>query len=48
MDDGDEGLGLFMQRPACQVAACFEPASVYVVINESDINALSLDVARSR
>ncbi|HXV47137.1 MAG TPA: hypothetical protein VD736_10750 [Nitrososphaera sp.] len=40
-DDGD-GLGS-MQRPACQVAGCFEPASVYVVIKESDINALNLD-----
>ena len=27
-----------------KVAACFEPVSVYVVIKESDINALSLDV----
>ncbi len=44
-DDGDdrEGLGLSMQRPACQVAGCFEPASVYVVIKESDVNVLSLD-----
>jgi hypothetical protein len=42
-DDG-EGQGLTMQRPACQVAGCFEPASVYVVIKETDINALSLDV----
>jgi len=41
---GDEHFGLSMQRPACQVAACFEPASEYVVIKESDINALSLDV----
>jgi hypothetical protein len=32
-----------LQRPACQVAACFERASVYVVIKESDINALSVD-----
>lgn len=40
-DDGDS-LGS-MQRPACQVAGCFEPASVYVVIKESDINALNLD-----
>jgi hypothetical protein len=42
--DGDEGLGLSIQRPACQVAACFEPASVYVVIKETDINALSHDL----
>jgi hypothetical protein len=32
-----------LQRPACQVAACFERASVYVVIKESDINALRVD-----
>lgn len=32
-----------IQRPACQVAGCFEPASVYVVIKESDINALHLN-----
>jgi hypothetical protein len=44
--DGEDGedQGLTMQRPACQVAGCFEPASVYVVIKETDINALSLDV----
>jgi hypothetical protein len=42
--DEDDGGGLgFVQRPACQVAGCFEPASVYVVIKESDINALNLD-----
>jgi hypothetical protein len=40
--DDDDSLGS-MQRPACQVAGCFEPASVYVVIKESDINALNLD-----
>ncbi|HEX2014815.1 MAG TPA: hypothetical protein VLA68_06275, partial [Nitrososphaera sp.] len=40
-DDGDS-MGS-MQRPACQVAGCFEPTSVYVVIKESDINALNLD-----
>jgi len=44
VNDGDEDFGLSVQRPACQVAACFEPASEYVVIKESDINALSLDV----
>src|SRR5215218_9474950 len=43
LSDDREGLRLPMQRPACQVAACFEPASVYVVITESDINALNLD-----
>jgi hypothetical protein len=42
--DEDDGGGLgSAQRPACQVAGCFEPASVYVVIKESDINALNLD-----
>src|SRR5688572_369472 len=42
--DEDNGDGLrSMQRPACQVAGCFEPASVYVVIKESDLNALNLD-----
>lgn len=45
--DDAEGLKLSMCRPACQVAGCFEPASVYVVIKESDINVLSLD-ARER
>jgi hypothetical protein len=40
--DEDDNIGS-MQRPACQVAGCFEPASVYVVIKESDINALHLD-----
>ena len=41
-DDG-LGFGLPIQRPACQVAGCFEPASVYVVIKETDVNALSID-----
>jgi hypothetical protein len=44
LSDDREGLRLPMQRPACQVAACFEPASVYVVIKESDVNALNHDV----
>ncbi len=48
VDDGDEDFGLSMQRPASQVAACFEPVSVYEVIKESDINALSLKYAKSR
>lgn len=43
LTDNDEGLRFPLQRPACQVAACFERASVYVVIKESDINALSVD-----
>jgi hypothetical protein len=38
-----DGEGISFQRPACQVAGCFEPASVYVVIRESDIN-MYLDV----
>ena len=38
-----DGDGFSMQRPACQVAGCFEPASVYVVIKESDINTLHLE-----
>jgi hypothetical protein len=29
------------QRPSCQVAGCFEPASVYVVIRETDVNILT-------
>lgn len=29
------------QRPSCQVAGCFEPASVYVVIRETDVNFLA-------
>ena len=43
LTDNGEGLRLPSQCPACQVAACFERASVYVVIKESDINALSVD-----
>jgi len=43
LTDNGEGLRLPLQCPACQVAACFERASVYVVIKESDINALSVD-----
>ena len=43
LSDDREGLKIPMQRPACQVAACFEPASVYIVITESDINALNVD-----
>ena len=43
LSDDREGLKIPMQRPVCQVAACFEPASVYVVIRESDINALNVD-----
>ncbi len=42
IDDG-EGLKVPLQQPTCQVAACFERASVYIVIKESDINALNVD-----
>ena len=42
IDDGED-LKVPLQQPACQVAACFERASVYVVIKESDINALNVD-----
>jgi hypothetical protein len=44
--DDDDGLGYkpsISQRPSCQVAGCFEPASVYVVIKETDINALNIE-----
>ena len=46
-DDG-EGLRASLQRPTCQVAACFERASVYVVIKESDINALNVDAGEKQ
>jgi hypothetical protein len=46
-DDGD-GLRVPLQHPACQVAACFERASVYVVIKESDINALNVDAGEKQ
>jgi hypothetical protein len=42
-DDEDTDGPKSTRPPACQVADCFEPASVYVVIKESDINTLSLD-----
>ncbi|MCI0558006.1 MAG: hypothetical protein MN733_05885 [Nitrososphaera sp.] len=32
-----------VRAPSCQVAGCFEPASVYVVIKETDINALGAE-----
>jgi hypothetical protein len=48
LTDNGEGLRLPLQRPACQVAACFERASVYVVIKESDINALSVDTGEKQ
>jgi hypothetical protein len=43
LSDDREALKIPLERPACQVAACFEPASVYIVITESDINALNVD-----
>jgi hypothetical protein len=46
-DDGD-GLRVPLQHPTCQVAACFERASVYVVIKESDINALNVDAGEKQ
>jgi hypothetical protein len=48
LTDNGEGLRLPLQRPACQVAACFERASVYVVIKESDINALNVDAGEKQ
>lgn len=44
----DDGDAFPMQRPACQVAGCFEPASVYVVIKESDVNTLHLDAGEKQ
>ena len=32
-----------VERPLCQVASCFEPASVYIVIKETDVNLLAID-----
>jgi hypothetical protein len=46
--DNGEGVKLPMHRPACQVASCFERASVYVVIKESDINALNIDTGEKQ
>ncbi|HEY6756107.1 MAG TPA: hypothetical protein VI037_01830 [Nitrososphaera sp.] len=48
LTDNGEDLRPPLQRPACQVAACFERASVYVVIKESDINALSVDAGEKQ
>jgi hypothetical protein len=41
MPDGDSGTQGPALRPSCQVAGCFEPASVYVVIKETDIGGLA-------
>ncbi|MDQ3888800.1 MAG: hypothetical protein M3251_05950 [Thermoproteota archaeon] len=46
-DDG-ERVRIPLHHPACQVAACFERASVYVVIKESDINALNVDACEKQ
>src|SRR5262245_13745003 len=47
--DDDLGVSIgSLQRPVCQVAGCFEPASVYVVIRESEISALNLDPREQR
>lgn len=48
LTDDDEGIRVPLQHPACQVAACFERASVYVVIKESDINALNVDTGEKQ
>ena len=41
-DDGHGFSSRSYQPPACQVAGCFETASVYVVIKETDVNALNI------
>ncbi len=48
LTDDDEGIRIPLHHPACQVAACFERASVYVVIKESDINALNIDAGEKQ
>lgn len=48
LTDDREGLRVPLQHPACQVTACFERASVYVVIKESDINALNVDAGEKQ
>lgn len=48
LTDDREGLRVPLQHPVCQVAACFERASVYVVIKESDINALNVDAGEKQ
>jgi hypothetical protein len=47
-DDDCQGFRSSIQRPPCQVAHCFEPASVYVVIRESDINAINMDASEKK
>jgi hypothetical protein len=46
-NDG-KGLEHYFQAPPCQVAACFERASVYVVIKETDVNALNIDAGENQ
>ena len=36
------------ERPSCQVAGCFEPASVYVVIKETDVGNLAAKAGPSQ
>ena len=48
LDDQAHGERIAIEHPLCQVAGCFESASVYVVIKESEINALSLDAQDAR
>lgn len=47
MSAGDEVHGS-ATRPSCQVAGCFEPASVYVVIKETDVNILAANTETRR
>jgi hypothetical protein len=47
MSAGDEMHSSAM-RPSCQVAGCFEPASVYVVIRETDVNILAANTETRR
>jgi len=46
--DGDSQGIQGSQRPSCQVAGCFEPASVYVVIKETDVNVLAAKAESSQ
>ena len=48
LTDDCDGLRVPLEHPTCQVAACFERASVYVVIKESDINALNVDAGEKQ
>jgi len=33
-----EGGGRMQRRPCCQVSGCFEPAAVYIVVKETDLD----------